>query len=173
MNCSSARESLAGRKAVLPPRNWYCAPRRQGGKAIWVCEQEHGASPVGIKGATIERQARPAGQVGGTVAEPVHGTPVSEVVSARPRDHANAQRKVGRHVIGSSPKDVAFVDQRGNGTGEWTLIDGDHPGQSRVDGETKHLAPKRSDGLIVLVECVQVGQQVTRLRKGPSREGDR
>jgi len=143
----------------------------EGGKAIWVCEQEHGASPVGIKGATIERQARPAGQVGGTVAEPVHGTPVSEVVSARPRDHANAQRKVGRHVIGSSPKDVAFVDQRGNGTGEWTLIDGDHPGQSRVDRETKHLAPKRSDGLIVLVESVQVGQQVTRLRKGPSRRG--
>ena len=50
-----------GRKAVLPPRNWYCAPRRRAARRSGYASRSTAPVPVGIKGATIERQARPGG----------------------------------------------------------------------------------------------------------------
>jgi hypothetical protein len=100
----------------------------ESGKAIWVCEQEHGASAIRIERATIERQACPTGEVGGTGAQPTNGTLVSEVVPVCSRNHAYAQRKVGRHVVGVPAKNIAFIDQRSNCASQWTLIDGDHSG---------------------------------------------
>ena len=67
----------------------------------------------------------------------------------RPGDRGDAQREVGRQIVGAAAEDVPLVDQRGDDARQRRSIDGDHPRQARVDREVEHPAAERRDAPVV------------------------
>ena len=86
----------------------------------------------------------------------MHGAAVGEIVATRTRQHPNAQRQVSRHLVGSASKNVALVNESRNSAGRWALVDGDHPGESRVHRKPQHLAAQGRNRLVVRIERVEI-----------------
>ena len=99
----------------------------------------------------------------------MHGAAVGEIVATRSRQHPDAQRKVGRHLVGSATKDVALINECCNSAGRGALVDSDHPGESRVHRKPQHLAAQGRNRLVVRIERVEIGQEFPSLSKCAGR----
>ena len=75
---------------------------------------------------------RPPGEVGGPVAEAVNGASVRGVVAALAGQRTDAEREVGRQVVGTAAEDVALLDQRGDDAGQRSI--GRPPPSGRGEG---------------------------------------
>ena len=137
------------------------------GHTIRVGEGEHDATALGAHLVEVEAHLGTACDVGGAVAHAGHIAPVGSVVVLA-ADHPDAQRKVGRQLIGPAAEHVALVEQRGHHAGKGRIRGrraGDHAGEPWVQGKGQHLAAALGQAA-VLGECIQSLQQFGRLLDG-------
>ena len=111
---ASASGSSSATHAPAPVRSWNWPGRRACRQAVGEPGEQRQPGPVGIDAVEIEVDAGPPGEVGGPVAQPPDGPPVGAVVAARAGDDGDAQREVGRQLVGPAAHDVALVDERGD-----------------------------------------------------------
>ena len=133
------------------------APHRQ---TVGEPVQEHRADPIRIDGVEVEPHPEPAGEIGGTLSQPIDGASIRPIVMTPPRDESHAQGEVAGHLVGTAAQHVALVDEHRNQASECGRFGHQHARQADVDRKPEHPAPDVGEPTVV-VERAEVREQLS------------
>ncbi len=96
-------------------------------------------------------------------------------MAAATGEGTDAQREIGRQIVGAATEDVTFLDQGGDHARQRRTVDGHHPGEAGVHRQAEHGAAERRDRAVV-VDRVEAHEQLAgvgeRARRGRIDEAE-
>ena len=157
---------MSGSQAPDPGAELELAGTTASSEAIGERVEQRTAGAVGVDQVGVEVDPESAGQIAGTVSEPVHRTSVGVIVAGAAGQHLEPDREVGRQLVRAASEQVAFVDQHGERTTQWGRLGDEHSSQARMHGQAEH--PAADVGEVPLgVDRTEVGPATPRRPASP------